>query len=167
MPKGYDTEVGERGTTLSGRAKTASRHLPAPYSRILRILLLDDATSSVDTETERQIQIALETLMQGRTSFVIAQRLSTVRMADVVLVLDRGRIAAQGTHEELLESSGLYAEIYHRNLRVTRLWDFSIGSASGNMGSPRGAIDRFGDKVEGKTFNPNVVLRLLKYIRPI
>lgn len=116
MSEGYDTEVGERGITLSGgqkqRVAIARALLKDP-----RILLLDDATSSVDTETERLIQLALERLMQGRTSFVIAQRLSTVRMAHLILVLDKGRIAAQGTHEELLHTSGLYAEIYHRQLR--------------------------------------------------
>ncbi|MCY3831428.1 MAG: ABC transporter ATP-binding protein [Chloroflexi bacterium] len=116
MPEGYDTEVGERGVTLSGgqkqRIAIARALLKDP-----RILLLDDATSSVDTETERLIQIALERLMQGRTSFIIAQRLSTVRMADKVLVLQGGRVAAAGTHEELLQKSGLYAEIYYRNLR--------------------------------------------------
>jgi ABC-type multidrug transport system fused ATPase/permease subunit len=116
MTDGYDTQVGERGITLSGgqkqRVAIARALLKDP-----RILILDDATASVDTETERLIQIALERLMQGRTSFVIAQRLSTVRMADLILVLDRGRIAARGTHEELLRTSGLYAEIYHRQLR--------------------------------------------------
>ncbi len=116
MPDGYDTDVGERGVTLSGgqkqRIAIARALLKDP-----RILLLDDATSSVDTETERLIQIALERLMVGRTSFIIAQRLSTVRMADKVLVLQGGRIAAAGRHEELLHTSGLYAEIYHRNLR--------------------------------------------------
>ena len=116
MPAGYDTDVGERGVTLSGgqkqRIAIARALLKNP-----RILLLDDATSSVDTETERLIQIALERLMEGRTSFIIAQRLSTVRMADKVLVLQGGRVAAAGTHEELLQKSGLYAEIYYRNLR--------------------------------------------------
>ncbi len=116
MPKGYDTEVGERGMTLSGgqkqRVAIARALLKDP-----RILILDDATASVDTETERQIQAALAHLMQGRTSFVIAQRLSTVRMADQILVLERGRIAARGTHSELLEQSPLYAEIYERQLR--------------------------------------------------
>ncbi|HRT32170.1 MAG TPA: ATP-binding cassette domain-containing protein, partial [Anaerolineae bacterium] len=82
-----------------------------------RILILDDALASVDSETEHLIQLALERLMEGRTSFVIAQRLSTVRSADLVLVLEKGRIAAAGTHAELLRTSGLYAEIYQRQLR--------------------------------------------------
>ena len=116
MPYGYETRVGERGSTLSGgqkqRIAIARALLKDP-----RILILDDAMSSVDTETERLIQKALERLMEGRTSFVIAQRLSTVRMADQILVLDKGRIAAQGTHQELLQTSGLYAEIYERQLR--------------------------------------------------
>jgi ABC-type multidrug transport system fused ATPase/permease subunit len=116
MPNGYDTRVGERGATLSGgqkqRVAIARALLKDP-----RILILDDAMSSVDTETERLIQIALERLMQGRTSFVIAQRLSTVRLADQILVLEKGHIVAQGTHEELLRTSGLYCEIYQRQLR--------------------------------------------------
>jgi len=116
MAQGYETPVGERGVTLSGgqkqRIAIARALLKDP-----RILILDDATSSVDTETEQMIQKALEQLMLGRTSFVIAQRLSTVRLADLVLVLEKGKIAAQGTHGDLLRTSGLYAEIYHRQLR--------------------------------------------------
>jgi ATP-binding cassette subfamily B protein len=116
MPNGYDTLVGERGVTLSGgqrqRVAIARALLKDP-----RVLILDDATSSVDAETEQLIQQALERLMRGRTSFVIAQRLSTLRMADLILVLDKGRITARGTHEELLRTSGLYAEIYHHQLR--------------------------------------------------
>jgi ATP-binding cassette subfamily B protein len=123
LPEGYDSYVGERGVTLSGgqkqRVAIARAILKDP-----RILILDDATSSVDTETEAAIQAALERLMEGRTSFVIAQRLSTVRKADQVLVLDRGRIVAcatrtdgQSAHEQLLRSSGLYAEIYYGQLR--------------------------------------------------
>ncbi len=113
---GYDTHVGERGITLSGgqkqRVAIARALLKDP-----RILILDDATASVDTETEHLIQQALARLMEGRTSFVIAQRLSTLRRADLILVLERGRVAARGTHEELLRTSGLYAEVYHRQLR--------------------------------------------------
>jgi len=116
LPDGYETLVGERGVTLSGgqrqRIAIARALLKDP-----RILILDDATASVDTETEQLIQQALERLMRGRTSFVIAQRLSTLRMADVVLVLEHGRIATRGTHDQLLRTSALYAEIYHQQLR--------------------------------------------------
>ncbi len=118
MPEGYDTPVGERGSTVSGgqkqRIAIARALLMNP-----RILILDDATSSVDSDTEALIQKALDRLMEGRTSFVIAQRLSTVRRADLILVMENGRIAATGRHEELLRSSGLYADIYHRQLRIT------------------------------------------------
>ena len=120
MAEGYDTPVGERGVTLSGGQKQRIAIARALLSDP-RILILDDATSSVDTETEQLIQKALERLMRGRTSFVIAQRLSTVRMADLILVLEKGRIAAQGTHQQLLRTSGLYAEIYHRQLRPQEL----------------------------------------------
>lgn len=116
FPKGYDTEVGERGITLSGgqrqRIAIARALLLNP-----RILILDDATSSVDTETEQQIQKALETLMKGRTSFIIAQRVSTVRNADLILVIDQGRVVAQGRHSDLIRESGIYADIYYRQLR--------------------------------------------------
>ena len=123
MSEQYEAWVGERGATLSGgqkqRIAIARAILKDP-----RILILDDATSSVDTATEAQIQDALSNLMQGRTSFVIAQRLSTIRQADQVLVLDEGRVVARGTrtdgqtaHDQLLRSSGIYAEIYHRQLR--------------------------------------------------
>lgn len=115
-PHGYDTYVGERGVTLSGgqkqRIAIARALLKDP-----RILILDDATASVDAETERLIQLALERVMEGRTSFVIAQRLSTVRLADLILVLERGRIVARGTHQELLRTSGPYADIYQQQLR--------------------------------------------------
>lgn len=110
LPEGYDTLVGERGVGLSGgqkqRVAIARALLVDP-----RILILDDSTSSVDAETEYKIQQALEVLMQGRTSFVIAQRISTVRNADMILLLGRGRLVAQGTHEELMQSSELYVEI--------------------------------------------------------
>lgn len=123
LPQQYDTRVGERGVTLSGgqkqRIAIARALLKDP-----RILILDDATSSVDTDTEAQIQEALARLMRGRTSFVIAQRLSTIRRADLVLIVENGRIVARGrrtaehtAHDELLRTSGLYAEIYDRQLR--------------------------------------------------
>jgi len=113
MPKGYDTLIGERGVTLSGGQKQRVA-IARTLLRDPRILILDDATASVDTATERQIQLALEHLMAGRTSFVIAQRLSTLQKADMILILDHGRVAAQGTHDELLKSSGLYAELYYQ-----------------------------------------------------
>ncbi len=115
-PNGYDTYVGERGITLSGGQKQR-----IAIARVLlmnpRILILDDATASVDTETEHLIQIAFENLVEGRTTFVIAHRLSTVRNADLLLVLDHGRIAAHGTHESLLKTSKQYIEIYNRQLK--------------------------------------------------
>jgi ATP-binding cassette subfamily B protein len=116
MPQGYDTIVGERGATLSGgqkqRVAIARALLKDPH-----ILIFDDATASVDSDTERLIQVALARLMTGRTSFVIAQRLSTIRMADQILVLDGGRITARGTHDELLRTSELYVAIYQRQFR--------------------------------------------------
>ncbi len=116
LPNGYQTVVGERGVTLSGgqrqRIAIARALLMDP-----RILILDDSTSSVDTETERLIQKALERLMQGRTTFVIAHRLSTVRRADLILVMQDGRIVERGTHMELLAREGPYREIYDLQLR--------------------------------------------------
>lgn len=115
FPEGYDTPVGERGTTLSGgqkqRVAIARALLLDPH-----LLILDDSTSSVDLVTEYKIQKALDNLMHGRTSFVIAQRISTVLNADQILVLDKGEIVARGTHEELMEESAIYAEIYHSQL---------------------------------------------------
>jgi ATP-binding cassette subfamily B multidrug efflux pump len=113
---GYETQVGERGVTVSGGQK---QRLAIARALLLdpRILILDDSTSSVDVETEYRIQRALARLMVGRTSFVIAQRISTVRDADEILVLDGGRVAAQGTHEELLADSPIYVEIYSSQLQ--------------------------------------------------
>jgi ATP-binding cassette subfamily B multidrug efflux pump len=115
FPSGYDTEVGERGVTLSGGQK---QRIAIARALLLdpRILILDDSTSSVDFSTEERIQQALDELMKGRTSFVIAQRISTVLNADQILVLDKGRIVARGTHEVLMETSPIYAEIYYSQL---------------------------------------------------
>ncbi len=116
LKDGYQTRLGERGSGLS----QGQRQLISIARAILanpRILILDEATSSVDTYTESLIQRALERLMEGRTSFVIAHRLSTVRRADVILVIDGGRIVERGTHAELLAQGGLYAELYRRQFR--------------------------------------------------
>jgi ABC-type multidrug transport system fused ATPase/permease subunit len=115
LPDGLDTLVGERGLTLSGgqrqRVAIARALLAEP-----RILILDDATSSVDATTESQIKAALAEVMKGRTTFVIAHRLSTIALADEIVVLEGGRVAARGTHAELLERSELYAEIAEKGL---------------------------------------------------
>ena len=116
MPEGYDTEVGERGVTLSGGQKQRVAIARALLANT-RILVLDDSTSSVDTETEFLIQQALAELMEGRTTFVIAQRLLTLKRADQILVLDHGKIVERGTHESLLSQDGLYREIYDLQLR--------------------------------------------------
>jgi len=115
LPDGLDTLVGERGLTLSGgqrqRVAIARALLAEP-----RILILDDATSSVDATTESRIKSALAEVMEGRTTFVIAHRLSTIALADDVVVLEDGRVAARGTHDELLERSELYREIAEKGL---------------------------------------------------
>jgi ATP-binding cassette subfamily B protein len=115
FPDGYATPVGERGTTLSGGQK---QRIAIARALLLnpRILILDDSTSAVDVQTEVLIQHALDRLMQGRTSFVIAQRISTVLNADNIIVLDKGRVVAQGKHVDLMESSPIYAEIYRSQL---------------------------------------------------
>jgi ABC-type multidrug transport system fused ATPase/permease subunit len=116
LPEGYDTVVGERGVTLSGgqrqRASLARAILVEPS-----ILILDDATSSVDMETEHLIERALTEVMKGRTTFVIAHRLSSVKRADEVLVIEGGRIANRGTHAELIAADGHYRRIYDVQMR--------------------------------------------------
>jgi ATP-binding cassette subfamily B protein len=115
LPDGYDTRVGERGLTLSGgqrqRIAIARAILADP-----RILILDDATSSVDASTESEIKRALGDVLAGRTTFVIAHRLSTIALADRIVVLEDGRIAADGSHDELLEQSDLYREIVEKGM---------------------------------------------------
>lgn len=120
FPDGYDTVVGERGYRLSGgerqRLSIARVILHAP-----RLLILDEATSSLDTTSERYVQAALEPLMQGRTTIAIAHRLSTIMSADVIFVVDRGKVVEQGTHNELLALGGLYAQLYEEQFEGGRV----------------------------------------------
>jgi ATP-binding cassette subfamily B protein len=147
MPKGFDTLIGERGATLSGgqrqRVAIARALIVQP-----RILILDDATSSVDTRTESNIREALAQLMQGRLTFIIAQRLSSLIHADQILVVDQGCIVQQGTHADLIAQPGPYQQIYHEQLedqeRVRAAID-SIDSLdnmgnSENIGQERAAL---------------------------
>ncbi len=126
FPDGYDTLVGEKGVTLSGgqkqRVAIARTLLKNP-----RILILDDSTSSVDTETEAEIRQALEQLMQNRTSFIIAHRIQSVMLADLILVMDKGKIVQAGIHEELLEQEGIYRQIFDIQTRIESELEQEIG----------------------------------------
>jgi len=115
LPEGYDTVIGERGSTLSGGQKQRVA-IARALLRDPRILILDDSTSSVDIETEYQIQKALQALLKNRTTFVITQRLSTIKNADKIVVLDAGSVAEIGTHKELITKDGLYRRIYETQL---------------------------------------------------
>jgi ATP-binding cassette, subfamily B, multidrug efflux pump len=135
LPEGYATVIGERGVTLSGGQR---QRIAIARALILnpRILILDDSTSSVDTRTENLIQEALERLMEGRTTFVIAHRLSTVRRADRILVMEDGRIAESGTHRELLKfPQGLYRQIYDLQLRDQERFREDMQALEGETGA--------------------------------
>jgi ATP-binding cassette, subfamily B, bacterial len=132
LPDGYDTIVGERGYCLSAgerqRLAIARAILKNP-----RILILDEATSALDTFSERLVQEALGALLQGRTCFIVAHRLSTVRDADVIVALDQGRIAEQGTHDELLAHRGLYAWLWHSQARRRELHPFPVAAEAARI----------------------------------
>jgi len=116
MPEGFDTVVGERGYRMSGGEKQR-----LAIARVVLkdpgILILDEATSSLDTTSERLVQEALRPLMRDRTTIAIAHRLSTILSADVIFVMDRGKLVERGTHQELLERGGLYAQLYDQQFR--------------------------------------------------
>jgi ABC-type multidrug transport system fused ATPase/permease subunit len=130
LPDGYDTVIGERGITLSGgqRQRLAIARALAVDPRIL---ILDDATASVDATTEAKIRVGLREAMRNRTTLIIAHRLSTIALADEIVVLDAGRIAARGTHEELLETSAVYRDIYEHGLLERRFADAVEARAGG------------------------------------
>jgi len=129
FPEGYNTLVGEKGVTLSGgqkqRVAIARTLLKDP-----RILILDDSTSAVDTETEAAIRSALEHLMEGRTSFIIAHRIQSIMDADLILVLDKGQIVQQGKHADLIEQEGIYRQIYEIQTRIDVELKAEIAGAS-------------------------------------
>ena len=119
LPDGYDTMIGENGVKLSG----GQRQRIAIARAMLKnapILLLDEATSSLDTKSERAVQEALSNLMQNRTTIVVAHRLSTIQSADLIHVIDEGRIAESGNHEELLQLNGSYAKLYEIQFSKTK-----------------------------------------------
>jgi ATP-binding cassette subfamily B protein len=117
FPEGYKTVVGERGVTLSGGQKQRTA-LARTLLKNPRILILDDATSSVDTETESQIRDALDTLMSNRTTFIIAHRIQSVMIADQILVMDKGRIVQRGTHDQLMREDGIYRQTYAMQAQI-------------------------------------------------
>jgi ATP-binding cassette subfamily B protein len=117
LPEGYETMVGERGVTVSGGQKQRIA-IARTLLRDPRILILDDSTSSVDTETESQIRSALQVLMRNRTTFIIAHRIQSIMTADLILVMENGRIIQQGTHNNLIETEGIYREIFNMQTRI-------------------------------------------------
>ncbi len=129
FPDGYDTMVGERGVTLSGGQKQRIT-LARTFLRAPNLLILDDATSAVDTETEETIRTALQKLMNGRTTFLIAHRVQSVMDADLILMMDHGRIVQSGTHKELLNQPGMYRRVYDLQSRIEAELEAELAQAT-------------------------------------
>ncbi len=184
QPDGYDTRVGERGVTLSGGQK---QRLAIARTILLnpRIIIMDDTTSSVDTETEYFIQQSLADLLEGRTTFIIAQRLRSVHMADLILVLKDGRIVEQGTHEQLLGRDGFYQQLYSLQFQYQEGWSEPAAAAetpdedaaplsslpggpglAARPGQLAGSLTRSDDEVFGKAYDSRIVARMVKYFAP-
>ena len=184
LPDGYETRVGERGITLSGGQK---QRLAIARTLLVnpRILIMDDSTSSVDTQTETFIKQALAGLLKGRTTFIIAQRLRSVQMADLILVLKDGRIVESGTHDELITRDGFYRKLYDLQFQYQEGWEnpeistispepAGIEFAEGNdhdakrpgRGRRSGSLSDSDDIVFGKPYDSRMVSRLVKYFTP-
>ncbi len=183
LPDGYETWVGERGITLSGGQK---QRLAIARTILLnpRIIIMDDTTSSVDTETEYLIQQSLAELFRGRTTFIIAQRLRSLQIANIILVLKDGRIIDQGTHEELLNRNEFYRQLYNLQFQYQEGWsepaNITIPDDSGDsmveialdsieqsgVPHPAGNLTRSDDTVFGKAYDSRIVARMVKYFAP-
>ena len=186
LPQGYDTWVGERGITLSGGQK---QRLAIARTILLnpRVIIMDDTTSSVDTETEYFIQQSLAGLLSGRTTFIIAQRLRSVQMADLILVLKDGRIVEKGTHQQLLGKEGFYQQLYSLQFQYQEGWSEPVAAAEASedeskeydgigeqdveqyrprAGQLTSSLTRSDDVVFGKAYDSRVVSRMVRYFAP-